>query len=54
MAVFNMLSVICLAIWINPTSSMTWKVSNVAIPALQYKKRAFIGYYNKTVQILGI
>eukprot|EP01084_Bolivina_argentea_P265407 449879_1 len=32
---------------------MSWTLSNVPIPVLQNKLGACIGYYNKTVQILG-
>eukprot|EP01084_Bolivina_argentea_P295562 508888_1 len=53
MALYNIVYVIFILLWINTSSSMTWRLSNVSIPALQNKYRAFIGYYNKTVQILG-
>eukprot|EP01084_Bolivina_argentea_P265510 450079_1 len=53
MAIYNIVYVIFILLWVNLSSSMTWTLSNVPIPALQNKYGAFIGYYNKTVQILG-
>eukprot|EP01084_Bolivina_argentea_P319567 554283_1 len=32
---------------------MTWTLSNTPIHALQYKRSAFVGYYNNTMKILG-
>eukprot|EP01084_Bolivina_argentea_P082764 149852_1 len=52
MAIYNMIYAIFLLCSINVSSSMTWRLSNVSIPALQNKYLAFIGYFNKTVQIL--
>eukprot|EP01083_Nonionella_stella_P196589 723212_1 len=52
MAMYNMICVIFI-LWVNISSSMTWSLSNLPMPALQNRQQAFIGYYNKTVQILG-
>eukprot|EP01084_Bolivina_argentea_P306089 528848_1 len=52
MAIYNMVHVIFLILWLN-VSSMTWTLSNVSISTLENTHDAFIGYYNKTMQILG-
>eukprot|EP01084_Bolivina_argentea_P164361 285746_1 len=53
MAIYNMIWFIFI-LWTNISSStMTWKVSNVPIPALENKRSAFIAYYNNTIQIFG-
>eukprot|EP01084_Bolivina_argentea_P280555 479812_1 len=53
MAFYNMVHVIFILLWVNISSSMTWTLSNTPLPALQNKRRAFVGYYNNTMQILG-